>query len=120
MAHPFPLQAGDVAPDFSERDASLGAEQRADATGPVGSYQGVNAADQLSSGKSPLFRAGQMAPVRHTPPYATVDSNDLSEPDVVHEVDILRYGDAYDPTAPMRVRQADNWTLDSDNDGHLN
>lgn len=38
----------------------------------------------------------------------------------VHELDICKYGDAFDPTAAVRVRQADNWTLDSDGDGHKN
>lgn len=37
----------------------------------------------------------------------------------VHEIDICKYGDAFDPTVPMKVRIAP-WSMDTDNDGDKN
>lgn len=37
----------------------------------------------------------------------------------IHEINCEKYGDAFDPTAPMRVRIAP-WTMDTDNDGRKN
>jgi hypothetical protein len=50
------------------------------------------------------------------------DANGM--PAEVHELDIRAYGDAYDPTVPMRVRTVapseNHWNFDSDGDGHRN
>lgn len=117
MSHPYPLQPGDRSSDLSSRDSSLAGDRRPDSVG------GNNAAPSLTSPETPLWRAGQLAPVRHTPPFAPIEmQGDTSgEGTEVRELDIYKYGDDYDPTAPMRVREVgSNWSVDTDFDGEKN
>ena len=70
----------------------------------------------VTSSAGTMWRTGQLAPVGTTP--APIHSG---SDDQVHELNTKVYGDAYDPTAPMRVRDVSReWTLDSDEDGHKN
>lgn len=38
-----------------------------------------------------------------------------------HDINIRKFGDCYDPTAPMRVRDVTaEWQMDTDSDGEKN
>lgn len=82
----------------------------------------LQAADSLqgvTSSGGTMWRAGQLAPSGSAP--SPTVSDDTSEADVVRELDTQKYGDCYDSTAPMRVRDVSRqWTMDTDNDGDKN
>ena len=122
MANKFPLQAGDVAPDFSERDASMTGDKREPVVAPVSSFNGVNASGDGTH--SPIWKAGQVAPIsKHSPPYAAIHTEGDTSGDgtVLYPVDVYSYGDCYDPHAPTRVREvASEWKVDTDFDSSLN
>ena len=129
MADPHPLQRGDVAPDLSDYNFSNEADRRADQVvytpkpNPHNYHGQWPAADQARPEAGRLFRPGSAQPNDFlSAPFPTVlmDGDNNGQPAEIHEVDILAYGDCYDPTAPMRIRQVDNYNLDSDNDGHRN
>lgn len=123
MANRFPLQAGDVAPDFSGRDASPAGDRRPQDSAPVEPFNGNQAAPQAGSPVYPLFRDGyvEVSPFLKAP-FAPVETagDTTGEGTKVYEIDTCSYGDSLDPTAPMRIRPVDNYELDSDFDGHLN
>jgi len=124
MANKYPLQAGDRAPDFSGRDASTAGDRRTQASPPVESFEGNQAApSKHQPDAGPLWRPGQIAPeARNSAPFPCIHTEgDTSGTGTkVYEIDICSYGDTYDPTAPTRIRTVDNYELDSDYDGHLN
>ena len=133
MADRHPLQPGDVAPDLSDYNFSNEADRRADqsAMAPRANphnYHGEwPAADQARPEGGRLWRPGQVQPNDFlSAPFQTIlmDGDNNGMPAEIHEVDILSYGDAYDPTVPARVRivapSENHWSLDSDNDGHRN
>lgn len=118
MAHPFPLQPADEAPDYSGVDSSEAADKRDDSyKSALEGGPGSNAAPSYKSPQGDLWRAGQLAPAQMTPPYSTI--LDTPEGDRVHEIDCSKYGDAYDPKVPYKVRQVTDWSFDPDNDGDL-
>lgn len=123
MANPFPLQVGDVAPDFSGRDASPAGDRRRSDAAPVEPFNGNQAAPQLDSPVYPLFRDGYAEmKSEHCAPFAPIltQGDTSGEGTKVYAIDVYSYGDTYDSTAPSRIREADNWTLDSDFDGKRN
>jgi hypothetical protein len=129
MSDPHPLQPGDRAPDLSDYNFSNEADRRADqAVHParaIGSnYHGeYPAADQSRAEAGRLWKVGQATPNEFlTAPFPVVrmDGDNNGMPAEIVEIDILKYGDCYDPTTPMRIRTVTNYHLDSDNDGQLN
>lgn len=126
MANKYPLQPGDVAPDLSDYNFSTEADRRDPVvtkvrSNPMNYHGDFPAADQSRPEAGRLFKVGQATP-NFAAPFETIymDGDASGQPAEVHEINILEYGDSYDPTAPIRTRVADNWTLDSDNDGKLN
>ncbi len=129
MTDKHPLQAGDMAPDLSDYNFSNEAdrrEQHADSR-PLGqNYHGqYPAADQAQAEAGRKFKVGQATPNMQAPwPVISMDGDNNGMPAEVHEIDICAYGDAYDPTAPLRVRTVapseNHWSMDTDNDGHRN
>lgn len=132
MADPHALQRGDVAPDLSDYNFSTEADRRSqEATvvrsNPMNYHGEYPAADQSRPEGGRLFKVGQATPSEFlSAPYPVIrmDGDNNGYPAEVHEIDILSYGDAYDPTAPIRVREVapeeNHWDLDSDQDGHRN
>lgn len=132
MANKYPLQAGDVAPDLSDYNFSTEADRREPGVAPARSnpqnYHGeYPAADQSRPEGGRLWKVGQATPNEFlSAPFPTIlmDGDNNGSPAEVHELDIYTYGDCYDPTTPIRVRQiapAENhYNLDSDFDGHRN
>jgi len=131
MANRFPLQAGDVAPDYSDNRFDSGADRRAPEVTIAQSNpqysQGENMTPDQDRPEGRLWKVGQAEPEsRHSAPFPVImmDGDNNGYPAEVHEIDIYSYGDAYDPTAPMRVRSVappeNHWELDSDRDGHRN
>lgn len=100
------------------------ADRRSQVTAPVSSVSGNNqAADKDEPVESQLYKVGYINPssflmAPYDPVYCEGDTSGTGTE--IRELDIDTYGDDYDPTAPIRVRTADNWHLDSDHDGHLN
>lgn len=128
MANPRPLQPGDRAPDLSDYNFSNEADRRADQTVTVvrsnpQNYHGeYPAADQSRPEGGRLWKVGQAVP-NFSAPFDVIrmDGDNNGYPAEVYELDVDKYGDAYDPTAPMRVRDVSReWTLDSDHDGQKN
>ena len=120
MANKYPLQAGDVAPDLSDYNFSNEADrrsQKADELHPSGDMGHANGR---------LFKVGQAYPIdSHSAPFTTIsmDGDNNGQPTETYEIDIRSYGDAYDPTAPLKVNivaKDKHWDLDSDGDGQLN
>ena len=128
MSDPHPLQRGDVAPDLSDYNFSNEADRRPGKTTSAHSstmnYHGeYPSADQSRPEGGRLWKVGQATPNAFLSapfPVISMDGDNTGYPAEVHEIDILSYGDAYDTTSPIRVRTADNYNLDSDNDGKLN
>lgn len=132
MADRHPLQPGDVAPDLSDYNFSNEADRREQSTAtarPAQTYYHGEypAADQSRPEGGRLWKVGQATPNEFLSapfPVISMDGDANGMPTQVHEIDICAYGDAYDPTAPMRVRTVasaeQHWGLDSDNDGKLN
>lgn len=132
MANRFPLQSGDVAPDLSDRHTSTEADRRQPQTtvarsNPMNYHGDYPAADQSRPEGGRLFKVGQATPSEFLAapfPVISMDGDNNGYPAEVHEIDILSYGDAYDTTAPVRVRTVapaeSNWSMDTDNDGHRN
>jgi hypothetical protein len=127
MANRFPLQRGDVAPDLSDYNASSEADRRSPDVTVVKSNpmygHGENMAPQKDSPEGRIWKVGQAAPNDFlTAPYPVIrmDGDNNGSPAEVHEIDIYSYGDAYDQTAPIRVRTVDNYNMDTDFDGHRN
>lgn len=132
MADPHPLQRGDVAPDVSDYNFSTEADRRSQdvaSAKKIGSnYHGeYPSADQSRAEGGRLWKVGQAdrTPFLSAPyPVISMDGDNTGYPAEIHEIDIDAYGDAYDPTAPMRVRTVapaeNHWELDSDHDGHRN
>jgi hypothetical protein len=121
MSDPHPLQAGDRSSNQSRTDSSTAADRRSQEVGSIHSEEGENRSGM--SPAPPMFKVGYLNPSGFlTPPYNPVfcEGDTSGEGTKCYEVDIDAYGDSYDPTAPIRVRQADQWSLDSDHDGHLN
>lgn len=123
MAHKIPLQPGDSTQGQSGLyENSTAADRRPSQTGS-GSAPGENAAPSYGESETPLYRIGYLNPTaKHAPPYEAIymEGDSSGAGTTIHEIDICSYGDAYDPTAPTRVRFVDNYSLDSDGDGHLN
>lgn len=130
MADRHPLQPADVAPDLSDYNFSNEADRREQRTAPARSnpqnYHGeYPAADQSRPEGGRLWKVGQAVPNLSAPfNVILMDGDNTGYPAEVREIDILQYGDAYDPTAPVRVRivapNENHWGLDSDQDGKLN
>lgn len=127
MADPHPLQPGDRAPDLSDYNFSNEADRRGQTVTVVRSnpqnYHGeYPAADQSRPEGGRLWKVGQAVP-NFSAPFDVIqmDGDNNGYPAEVHEIDIDHYGDSYDPTAPMRVRDVSReWSLDSDHDGQKN
>ena len=130
MANKYPLQRGDVAPDLSDYNFSNEADRREQETytaksNPMNYHGEYPAADQAQAEGGRKFQAGSLQPTMQAPwNVIRMDGDNNGMPAEVHELDICAYGDAYDPTTPMRVRTVapaeNHWGLDSDNDGHRN
>lgn len=124
MANKFPLQAGDRTPDLSDSFINgPEADRREQDAPPVSAPMEQNAARSLEAPVTPLWRDGQLAPVRHMAPFDGVcvhtEGDTSGDGTTTHDVDIYSYGDCYDPTAPTRVRTKD-WVVDTDFDGSPN
>lgn len=124
MANKYPLQAGDIAPDFSERETSPAADRRDQHAAPVSSYEGDQDAPSLTSSVAPLWKCGQVAPTsKNTPPFEPVhmEGDTSGDGTTIHSIDIYSYGDCYDPKSPTRVREVGSeWSVDTDFDGPVN
>lgn len=122
MAHPYPLQPGDRTQGQSGLyESSPAADRRPDKSG-LANQPGEYAAPEYGAAETPLYKIGYLDRAKHAPPYEVVNmAGDTSGTGTQeYEIDMCAYGDSLDPTAPMRIRAADDWTLDSDNDGHRN
>jgi hypothetical protein len=128
MADPHPLQPGDVAPDLSDYNFSNEADRRGQKatvvrSNPMNYHGDYPSADQSQAEGGRLWKCGQAMPNEFlSAPFNVIrmDGDNTGYPAEVREIDIDSYGDAYDPTSPMRVRTVDNYSLDSDHDGKLN
>jgi len=124
MSNRYPLQDGDRSFDASVNRGSTVADRRADDPNPyTDEPPGGNAAPSSGSAVDLSWKVGQLAPAKHTPPYSAIymEGDTSGDGTAVHEVDICQYGDDYDPTAPMRVREVGrDWAFDSDQDGKVN
>lgn len=130
MADPHPLQRGDMSQDLSDYNFSNEADRRSQETYTVQSnpmhYHGqYPAADQAQAEGGRMFKVGQATPAMRAPwPVVEMDGDNNGMPAQVHELNIREYGDAYDPTAPMRVRTVapaeSHWEVDTDYDGYRN
>lgn len=120
MSHRFPLQAGDVAPDFSGRDSSTAADRRPDRENPSTENQpGANAAPSGTSPVGGLWVPGQPAPNSFlSAPFDPIYTDEGAN-DEVKEIDCSQYGDAFDPEAPLRVMIDTRWNFDPDGDGNV-
>jgi hypothetical protein len=83
------------------------------------------AADQAQAELGRKFQAGSLQPTMQAPwNVISMDGDNNGSPAEVHEINIREYGDAYDPTAPMKVRAVapseSHWDVDTDNDGYRN
>lgn len=123
MAHP--LQPGDVAPDLSDYNFSTEADRRPPVENSVknvgSNYHGqYPASDQSRAEGGRLWKVGQATP-NFSAPFDVIqmDGDNNGTPADIHEIDIYKYGDSYDPSAPMRVRTA-SWGMDTDFDGKKN
>jgi len=116
-----PLQTGDQAPDFSRTDSSTSADRRQQREEGVTPEFGRNRAPQHDAPIGMSWRAGQLPPNSFlSAPFAPVNSDDPNEIEV-RELDIASYGDCYDTTSPMRVRDVSReWDVDTDHDGRKN
>lgn len=130
MADPHPLQPGDKSSDLSDYNFSNEADRREQGNYVVKSnpmyYHGeYPAADQAQAELGRKFQAGSLQPTMQAPwTVIAMDGDNNNMPAEVHELNIDSYGDAYDPTAPARVRivapAQNHWSLDSDHDGFRN
>lgn len=130
MANKYPLQPGDVTPDLSDYNFSNEADRRGQETttarsNPMHYHGEYPTTDQARPEGGRLWKVGQATPTMAAPwPVIEMDGDNTGYPAEIHEIDILSYGDAYDPTAPLRVRNVapseSHWSLDSDADGHRN
>lgn len=115
MANYDPLQEGDQAPNFSRTDSSRSADRRGQ------DNSGSNAAPQAESPMGSLWRHGTPAPNSFLSAPFNVITTDEGAGDRIVEVDIFKYGDAFDQNAPTRVRNVDrDWQVDTDHDGEKN
>jgi hypothetical protein len=130
MADPHPLQRGDMSTDLSDYNFSNEADRRQPNTYTVKSnpmhYHGeYPAADQAQAELGRKFKVGQAQPNLQAPwSVITMDGDNNGMPAEVHEISIREYGDAYDPTAPAKVRlvapNESHWDVDTDGDGFRN
>lgn len=127
MADPHALQRGDVSPDFSDYNFSNEADRRQPETyhspsNPMNYHGQYPAADQAQAEAGRRFKVGQATPTMQAPwSVIEMDGDNNGQPAEVHEIEILKYGDCYDPTSPMRVREVGSeWKMDTDNDGQRN
>jgi hypothetical protein len=132
VADKHPLQPGDVTPDLSDYNFSNEADRREQETYKVKSnpmnYHGqYPAADQSRPEGGRLWKVGQAMPNEFlSAPFSVIqmDGDNNGMPAEVHELNIREYGDAYDPTSPLRVRTVapaeSHWDFDSDGDGYRN
>jgi hypothetical protein len=124
MSHKYPLQIGDVAPDFSGRDSSSAADRREQSVATVQSEEGTNRAPEPGSPVAPLWKVGQVHPISaHSAPYDPVymEGDTSGDGTTIHAIDIYSYGDCHDPHAPTRVRETGSeWKVDTDFDGAVN
>lgn len=129
MARPYALQPGDAAPDLSDYNFSTEADRRPQETSPARSnpmhYHGeYPASDQSRPEGGRLYKVGQAAPNSFLSapfPVIEMDGDNNGSPAEVREIDIYAYGDAYDPTAPIRTRDVGSeWKMDTDFDGVKN
>lgn len=117
MANRFPLQSGDASTDLSDYSFSPEADRRSQQS------TSMNPAADLDHPEGRLWKVGQAVPNSFlSAPFAVIrmDGDANGSPTEAYELDMHKYGDCYDPTAPIRVRTVDNYHLDSDGDGHLN
>ena len=125
MSNRFPLQPADRSFDPSVNRGSTIADRRADDQNPYSDDQpGANAAPSLGAPMDLRWTPGTLAPDPfHQAPFAPIymEGDSSGDGTVVHEVDTCSYGDDYDPTSPMRVREVGrDWSLDTDRDGEVN
>lgn len=124
MANYFPLQAGDRAGDYSESQSSTAADRRPTKQNNVQPEHGENRAPGFNSPEYPLFQVGNLAPSPFLSapfPVVSTEGDTSGTGTTVHELDVLSYGDCYDPSAPTRVRDVANmWSVDTDSDGTNN
>ncbi len=130
MADPHPLQRGDMSSDLSDYNFSNEADRRQPETYTVKSnpmyYHGeYPATDQARPEGGRLWKVGQATPTQQAPwNVIMMDGDNNGSPAEIHEISIREYGDAYDPTSPMRVRTVapneSHWDVDTDGDGFRN
>lgn len=61
-----------------------------------------------------IFKPQNPAPSKGAP-----EENHFAPDDTTRELDMLAYGDCYDPKAALRVRQDSSWRFDPDKDGSI-
>jgi hypothetical protein len=124
MSRPYPLQNADRAPNYSERQASYAADRREDDQNLYSEVQpGANAAPVAGAPQDLGWVPGQLPPVKHQAPFEAVymEGDTSGAGTVIHQIEIDQYGDDYDPTSPMRVKDVTSkWKFDSDHDGETN
>ena len=127
MADPHALQRGDVSSDLSDYNFSNEADRREPQTyvvrsNPMNYHGQYPAADQAQAEGGRKFQVGSLTPTMQAPwSVIEMDGDNNGMPAEVHEININSYGDSYDPTSPMRVRDVGSeWRMDSDEDGVRN
>ncbi len=132
MADPHALQRGDIAPDLSDYNFSNEADRRGQEvtvarSNPMYYHGEYPAADQARPEGGRLWKVGQAVPnsfLSAPYPVITMDGDNNGQPAEVHEIEIREYGDAYDPTSPLKVRTVapaeSHWDVDTDHDGYRN
>lgn len=130
MSDPHPLQRGDMSSDLSDYSFSNEADRRSQETytpqaNPMHYHGEYPAADQAQAELGRRYKVGQATPTMQAPwNVIEMDGDNNGMAAEIHEIHIDSYGDAYDPTTPMRVRTVapaeNNWSFDSDGDGHRN
>jgi len=135
MSKPYPLQAGDVAPDYATYDYSEAGDRREQAfrrEGPrplmpyekekcTPDHSGENAAPQHEAPQGELWRCGSPAPNSFLAAPFQHDVINEGHSDEVFDINIRQYGDPLDPMSPIRVVDVTSkWKMDTDEDNHEN
>lgn len=125
MSHKYPLQPGDRTQGQSGlTETSTAADRRPTSQDGFANQPGENAAPSFGRSEDPIYKIGYLDRTpKHAPPYEVINmAGDTSGTGTQEfEIDICEYGDAYDPTAPIRTREVgSDWRVDSDGDGTLN
>lgn len=128
MANPFltdkkgSIKDG-VAPDYSVNRGSVVADRREDDQNPYTDEQpGANAAPSGRSADNLSWPPGYLDRAKNQSPEVIYMEGDTSGMGTkVQEIDTCSYGDDYDPTSPLRVRDVTSkWKVDTDHDGEVN